>query len=102
MDSKEIRCNECNGSGLVQVGDSDHVNSCEVCEGLGYTDGPVVKFTFGDVQIGECFEWMGTIYKKIAYDILPRYGHVNMVGPSFYAGDTGHRFLMDDRTVERM
>lgn len=34
----EIKCKECNGSGLVQVGDSEHVNSCKVCDGLGYTD----------------------------------------------------------------
>lgn len=60
------------------------------------------RCTFGDIQIGECFKWMDAIYKKVAYNILPRYGHVNIVGPSFYANDTGHRFLENDREVERV
>ncbi len=38
MDSNEVKCKEYNGSGLEQVGDSKHVNSCEECDGLGYIE----------------------------------------------------------------
>lgn len=56
--------------------------------------------TFGELEIGARFTWLDVTYIKIAYDYRARYGHVNMRGPSFYKGDTGHRHLTDDVVVE--
>jgi hypothetical protein len=60
----------------------------------------VTKTTFGQIEIGNKFTWRNTEYTKTEIDNLPRYGWVNCIGPEFYAGDTGHRFLEDDREVE--
>lgn len=70
--------------------------ACSICK---ENDQPA-KTTFGEIKIGQCFKWLDVIYKRVEYDILPRYGHVNMVGPKFYNGDTGHRFLEGDRIVK--
>lgn len=82
-----------------QSGTFDDLNkgrwACSTCEEI-----ETRKTTFKEIKIGQCFKWLDVIYKKVEYNILPHYGRVSMVGPKFYNGDTGHRFLEDDRIVE--